>query len=348
LKKENWEEKREGGIMPISKSEKVLVTGGTGFLGAYIIRELVSRGYSVRGIRRKNQLPFFIPPSFFQKVEWVEGDILDIAGLEDAMSGVNAVIHAAAMVSLIAREKSAMFKTNIEGTTNLVNAALAQNMKRLIHVSSVAVLGRSDQGQMLSEGEQWGKINLNTNYAISKYYGEMEVWRAIGEGLNAAIVNPSTIIGYGDWNVSSCAIFKHVYRESPWYTNGVNGFVSVEDAAKAIVLLMESDISGERFILSAENWPFRQLLDTIADGFLKKHPWIEAGNLSAQFAWRFDKIRSMLTGGRPLLTKESARLARDKTYFDNSKILSFFPGFTFKPLRDSLTEACTAYLQCQS
>jgi dihydroflavonol-4-reductase len=331
--------------MTIINNEPVLVTGGSGFLGAYIIRELVEKGYAVRAIRRTDKLPFFIPAPILEKVEWVEGDILDIAGLEESMSGVRNVIHAAAKVSLISRERRSMFKTNIEGTSNLVNLALAQNIKRLIHVSSVAALGNSGKGATLSEGKQWEKISLNTNYAVSKYNGEMEVWRAIGEGLNAAIVNPSTIIGYGDWNISSCAIFRYVYHESPWYTNGINGFVSVKDVAKAIVLLMETDIRGERFVLSGENWSFRQLLDTIADGFSKNHPRWELGPFSAQIAWRLEKLRSAFTGQEPLLTKESARLAQEKTYFDNSKILKYFPGFQFSPLRETLMEACGAYLR---
>jgi dihydroflavonol-4-reductase len=331
--------------MSIRSNEPVLVTGGTGFLGAYIIRELVEKGYRVRSIRRTDKLPFFISPLVLDKVEWIQGDLLDIGAMEEAMEGIQTVIHAAAKVSLISRERKAMFKTNIEGTSNLVNAALAQNIKRLIHVSSVAALGRSELGATLSEGKQWEKISLNSNYAISKYNGEMEVWRAIGEGLNAAIVNPSTIIGYGDWNVSSCAIFKHVYQESPWYTNGINGFISVEDVARAIVLIMETDISGERFVLSSENWSFRQLIDTIADGFSKKHPRWEAGPFSTQIAWRLEKLKSVFTGQPPLITKESARIARSTTYFDHSKMLQYFPEFSFRPLRETLMEACEAYLR---
>jgi dihydroflavonol-4-reductase len=326
-------------------AQSILVTGGTGFLGAYILRELIDKGYDVRAIRRTHKLPQFISQDLLNKVEWVDGDLLDIAGLEENLSGIDTVIHSAAMVSVIIKERKAMFKTNIEGTTNLVNAALAQNVKRLIHVSSVAALGRLDTGGSLSEGKQWEKMNLNTNYAISKYLGEMEVWRAIGEGLNAAIVNPSTIIGYGDWNQSSCAIFKYAFRESPWYTNGTTGFVSVQDVARAVVLIMQSEVSGERFILNSENWSFRQLLNMIADGFSKKHPSREAGPILSQIAWRWEKIKSAFTGRTPLLTKESARMAQGKTYFDNSKMLSYFPDFKFSPIKDSVIEACSAYLQ---
>ena len=326
-------------------STKVFITGGTGFLGAYIIKELVQRNYSVRAIRRSNKLPFFISPDIFNNVEWVDGNILDIITLEEAMDGVDAVIHAAAKISLVPHERKEMFKTNIEGTANVVNAALAQNVKRFIHISSVAALGRTAEGAHVDETRQWQESRLNTNYAISKYHAEIETWRAIGEGLNAVIVNPSTIIGYGNWNNSSCAIFKSVYQELPWYTNGINGFVNVEDAAKAIVLLLESDISGERFILSGDNVSFRELFNTIAGEFGKKHPSREATPLLAEIAWRMEKVKSLFTGKPSVLTKESARIAMSKTYFDNSKIKKHLPDFTFKPLQQTIQQACYAYLK---
>jgi dihydroflavonol-4-reductase len=191
-------------------STKVFITGGTGFLGAYIIKELVQKNYAVRAIRRNSKLPFFIPQHIFDNVEWINGDVLDVIALEEAMDGADTVIHAAAKVSLVAKEKSEMFKTNIEGTANVVNTAIEKNIRRFIHVSSVAALGRNTNGATVNEQQPWEEHILNTNYGISKYSAEMEVWRGIGEGLNAAIVNPSTIIGYGDWNNSSCAIFKTV------------------------------------------------------------------------------------------------------------------------------------------
>ncbi len=186
----------------IGFEKKILVTGGTGFLGAYIIRELVLRNYTVTAIRRSDRFPFFISKEILDRVHWVQGDILDPVLMEEAMTGMDAVIHAAAKVSYRSGEQKEIFQTNINGTTTVVNAALAQQVPRFIHISSVAALGRKEQEELVSEGEQWEENNLSTSYAISKYQGEMEVWRAIGEGLKAVIMNPSTIIGYGDWNDS--------------------------------------------------------------------------------------------------------------------------------------------------
>jgi dihydroflavonol-4-reductase len=324
---------------------RVFVTGGTGFLGAYIIRELVAKQYRVTALRRSSKLPFFIPAPVLEQVQWVEGDILDVPGLEDAMQGCDAVVHAAAKVSFVSTDQNALYKTNIEGTSNVVNTALEKGIKRLLYVSSVAVLGRSMHGATVNEGNQWADIKLDTSYARSKYHAEMEVWRAIGEGLNAVIVNPSTVLGFGDWNSSSCAIFKNVYEEFPWYTNGENGFVDVEDIARAVVRLMQEPISQERFILSASTLSFRELLDLIADGLSKKHPSREATPLLAAMAWRLEKIKTLFTGSPSLLTQETARVARGKTYFDNSKILKYLPDFTFTPIAQTIKRSCAAYLE---
>ena len=272
------------------------------------------------------------------------GDILDVVGLEEAMQGMDLVIHAAAMVSFLPQERRELFKTNIEGTANVVNTALAQHIRRLVYVSSVAALGRGANGAEVDEGKQWQDSQFNTRYAISKYLAEMEVWRAIGEGLEAIIVNPSTILGFGDWNGSSCTIFKMVYENFSWYTNGVNGFVDVEDVARAIRLLLESGISGERFILSGENWSFRDLFNCIADGFGKKHPNREATPLLSQLAWRMEKVKSFLTNTKPLLSKETALIGQTKTYFTHRKIENQLPDFRFTPLRESIQKACEAYL----
>ncbi len=305
----------------------------------------MQKGYAVRAIRRSNQLPFFIPATVFSQVEWVDGDILDTAVLETAMEGIDAVIHSAAKVSFVAADHLSMLKTNIEGTANVVNAALLKNVKRFVHISSVAALGRTNNGETVTEKKQWEDSNINTQYAISKYNAEMEVWRGIGEGLNAVMLNPSTILGYGDWNNSSCAIFKNAYNEFPWYTNGVNGFVAVEDVARAAVLLMENGISNERFIVNGDNWSFRQLFTTMATAFGKKPPHREATPRLAAIAWRLEKLKTLVTGRPSLLTKESARIAQTTTYFNNSKICSALPGFTFTPLEQCVKNACNHYLQ---
>ena len=295
-------------------------------------------------MRGNKSLPFYISPKVFEKVEWIEGDILDVVALGDAMVGMDAVIHAAAKVSFQSSERSEMFKINIEGTANVVNLALETGITKVLYVSSVAALGRTKNGDTVTEEKKWEENPMNTNYALSKYHAEMEVWRGMGEGLNVTVVNPSTILGYGDWNNSSCAIFKNVYNEFPWYTGGVNGFVDVEDVARAIVLLLGTESSGERYILSGENWTFRELFNQIARGFNKKLPSRKATPLLAEIAWRFEKIKSLFTGKTALLTRESARSSQTRTYFNTNNIKSKLPGFNFTPLSESINKACKSYL----
>jgi dihydroflavonol-4-reductase len=325
-------------------SKKVLVTGGTGFLGAYILLELIQKGYSVRATRRSQQLPFYIPGHILSQVEWVTGDVLDIVSLHEAMQDIDAVIHSAGKVSFLSKDKAALYKINVEGTANVVNAAIEMNVPRFVHISSVAAIGRNAKGETVTEGKKWQQGKYNTPYAVSKYHAEMEVWRGAAEGLNAVAINPSTILGYGDWSNSSCAIFKSVYNEFPWYTTGINGFVDVEDVARAVVLIMESEVSGERFIVNNDNWSFQQMLNTIADGFGKKRPHKEATPLLGALAWRLEKIKSLFSGKKPLLTRHSARVAHSKTYFDNGKILQALPQFSFTPLQQSIEKACKLYL----
>jgi nucleoside-diphosphate-sugar epimerase len=323
---------------------KILITGGTGFLGAYIIQELVEQGYAVRAIRRSQKLPFFIPAAILDRVEWVNGDILDVVSLDEALEGIDTVIHAAAKVSFDPKEKKELFNVNIDGTANMVNMALEKNVRRFVHISSVAALGRTASGDTVTEKKKWQASKLNTQYAISKYHAEREVWRGMGEGLDVVVLNPSTILGYGDWNTSSCAIFKNSFKEFPWYTNGVNGFVDVRDVARAAVLLMKSGISAERFIVNADNWSFRQLLNTIAEGFHKKLPTREATPLLGEVAWRLEKLKSLFSGKKPLLTQQSARVAQSKTYFEHHKLVQALPGFSFTPLTHSIKKACENYL----
>lgn len=328
-----------------TKSKTVLVTGGTGFLGSYIIKELVEKGYAVKAIKRESsKIPFYISPSIFEKITWLQGDILDVMSLDDAMNDVDVVIHSAGMVSFTKAERKKMYRINVDGTANVVNMAIEKNIARFIHVSSVAAIGRTKTGGHVDETKKWEKSSVNTHYAISKHRAEIEVWRGIGEGLHAVIVNPSTILGYGDWNATSCRVFKTFYDEFPWYSTGTNGFVDIEDVARATVMLMETDIAEERFIINGDNWKFEQLFNTIAADFGKKGPGKKVTPFLGQLAWRIEKLKSLFTGKKPLLTKETARLAQSNTLFDNAKLLKALPGFSFTPLQESIKNACNKYL----
>lgn len=326
-------------------ANRVLVTGGTGFLGAYVLKNLVEKGIPARAIRRSVKTPFFIPEEITRQIEWVEGDVLDTVLLQDAMQDVTAVIHSAAIVSFHSKDRHLMRQVNIEGTANVVNSAVENGVKRLVHVSSVAALGRKKIAEKVSENRKWEEHKHNTYYGITKHKAELEVWRGLAEGLEGVIVNPGTILGFGNWHQSSCAIFKNAYKEFPWYTKGINGFVGVEDAAEAIVQLLQSTISGKRFIINGANISFQCLFNLIADGFGKQKPHREATVFLGGIAWRLEALKSLLFGKKALLTRETARVAHSRTEFDNSALLGALPGFQYTPIETVIENACKKYLQ---
>jgi nucleoside-diphosphate-sugar epimerase len=328
---------------PAPGISSVLVTGGTGFVGAYIIRDLVKSGYKVKALRRNMNVPLFIDPAVMDKVEWFHCDVLDILGLYEAMQDIDAVIHSAAIVSFDSADRETLLSTNIEGTANVVNAALDSKISRFIYVSSVAAIGKSLKGEVIRESTKWQENKYTTAYALSKHHAEMHVWRAIAEGLNAVIVNPSTVLGYGDWNASSSRLFKNAYEGFRWFPGGSTGFVDVEDVSAAILRLLTTNIHSERFILNADTWSYKKLFDTIAEAFGKKGPSMKATKLMAAMAWRLEKVLSLVTRKKPLLSRETALISQTNNVYDNSKILAALPGFAFRRLDETIVRACEQY-----
>ena len=192
---------------------------------------------------------------------------------------------------------------------------------------------------------KWENNSVQTHYARSKFKAELQAWRGFAEGLEGLILNPSTILGYGDWNSGSCRLFKQVHEGFPWYTEGINGFVDVRDVAHATRLALESTISEQRYILCAENWRFREVQQAMADGFGVKGPTRKATPFLLGLAWRIAACKGWLTGKPELLSKESARVGVSRTQFDNKKFLAAFPTFKYRPVRQTIQEACQQYQQ---
>lgn len=323
----------------------IFVTGGTGFLGSYILQELVNQGKIVRALRRKKSFPAYLPASIADKISWVEGDILDTAGLLDQLDGCNQIIHAAGLVSFQPADKKELFKINIEGTANCVNAAIETGITDFIYISSVGALGRSPGSGLMDEEKKWEDHTNQSNYGSSKYFGEMEVWRGMGEELSTLIVNPCTQLGYGDWNETSCSLFKSAYEGIEWCPRGTNGFADVRDTAQAIVALIDTGVRNERFIISAENRSYQEIFNWMASGFGKKHPSKMAGPFITGLAWRMEKMKSVFTGKKPRLTRETAAIGNHLSAYDNSKLLRTLPSFRFRSLEESIAKACEQYLK---
>jgi len=314
----------------------VLVTGGTGLVGSYLIKALLDAGTPVRALCRRPYEGFVLTPEACGRVEWIEGDVMDIVSLESAMEDIQQVYHCAAIVSFNPKQALGLFKVNTEGTANVVNAALEKGVKKMVYVSSVAALGRLKEDTLIDESSQWSEETNNSLYGKSKYYGEMEVWRGIAEGLEAVIVNPTIILGAGDWGKGSAALFKSAYDEFPWYTEGVSGFIDVRDVASAMIRLMDSPLHAERFLLNGDNWTYRQLFTSMAGAFGKRSPHKKVTPLVGEIVWRMEKVKGLFTGKDPLVTRETARTAQAVTRFDARKIEASLPGFRFTPLEDSI------------
>lgn len=318
------------------QQKNILVTGASGLLGSHLVKLLVQQGRNVTAIYR-NSIPVF---ECADKIKWIQGDILDVVSLEEALENIQLVYHCAGYVSFNPNEKELLYKINVEGTANVVNACIEAGVDKLVHVSSVSALGRIREHGPVSEKMNWTPETSNSEYGRTKYLAEMEVWRGVGEGLDAVAVNPTIILGASDWSKGSTALFKNVYNEFPWYTEGVTGFVDALDVARAMILLAENETEPERYIISAENITYKNLFNLIAKGFQKKEPSKKVTPFVAASVWRLEKIKSFFTGKSPLITKETSRTARAKVYFDNGKLLKKFPDFHYTPMEETVQRIC--------
>lgn len=319
----------------------VLVTGASGFLGQHLLHRLLSENVAVRALYHNNA-----PDKIQQQlpnVSWRQCDLLDVFQVTEAFENITEVYHCAAKVSFEAADKYLIQKVNADSTANVVNAALEANVRKLVFVSSIATLGRGNLNKPLTEDDFWEESKNNTAYARSKYLSEMEVWRAMAEGLNAVIVNPAIILGVGKWDEGSAKLMKVADGEFPFYTEGINGWVSVKDVAMVMVLLMKSDIKEERFILSEGNHSYKEIFTLMANALGKKPPHIKAPKMATGLLWRWNALRKLVTGKSATVTKETTRTAQIKCYYNNEKLLCALPDFSYTPIEETIKEMAVVF-----
>ena len=309
----------------------VLVTGGTGLVGAHLLLHLVENGDIVRAIYRnitsikKTKALFLLykKESLFEKIEWVQADITDVPALEMAFENVKYVYHCAALISFDPKDEDLLRKTNIEGTANIVNYCVAKTVKKLCYISSIAALGDLKENEkIITEEAEWNPEKQHSDYAISKYGAEMEIWRGQQEGLDTVIVNPGIIIGPGFLEQGSGILFKKVANGLAFYTKGVTGFIAVPDVVQITIQLMKNEYSNERFTLIAENLIFQDLLNTMADSMNVKRPYIHASPLLMNLFSKMDWFVSNVFGQKRKLDRASARASYSKNWYSNEKISS--------------------------
>ena len=307
----------------------VLVTGGTGLVGAHLLLHLIENGESVRAIYRnlksiqktKDLFSLYKKEVLFEKIDWIQADIIDVPSLEMAFGKVEYVYHCAAVISFDPKDEDLLRKTNIEGTANIVNFCIAKAVKKLCFVSTIAALGDLKENEkIITEAAEWNPEKPHSDYAISKYGAEMEIWRGQQEGLESVIINPGVIIGPGFWEQGSGLLFKKVANGLSFYTKGITGFIAVPDVVEIAVKLMKSHHSNERYILVSENIDFRDLLNSIANSLNVKRPFLHASPLLVNIAYRMDWFISNILGLKRRLDRATAKASYTKNQYSNEKI----------------------------
>ncbi|KAA3620667.1 MAG: NAD-dependent epimerase/dehydratase family protein [Flavobacterium sp.] len=311
----------------------VLVTGGTGLVGSHLLYFLLKKGVAVRAIHRKSSklesvrkvFQYYTEEadSLFNAIDWMEADVTDIPALIRAFEGVTHVYHSAAYISFNPRHFQKLKKSNIEGTANIVNLCIENNISKLCHVSSIATLGSTTDGSLIDEQVAWNPEANNSVYAITKYGAEMEVWRGTQEGVDAVILNPALIMGSGHWSSSSGVILKMVANGTKYYTSGGVAIVDVQDVVKAMIMLMESEIKNEQFILAGENFSYKELLSKLANALEVKPPFKFIPKWKLDLVRRLDWLSARLTGSRRRLLKATVNSMYNESYFDGGKITRF-------------------------
>ncbi len=336
----------------------IFVSGGTGLVGAHLLFELVNKEKPVKALKRPSSNLNWIRKIFsyysedyenlFSKIEWIEGDLLDYFSLEDALQGVHTVYHCAAMVSFHGDDRDAMMTNNVKGTANLIDAALHNHVKRFCHVSSIAALGKTQDGSQINEETYWTPSKRKSAYSFSKFFSEMEVWRGIEEGLEAVIVNPSIIIGPGNWDIGSPKLFQTISKGLKYYTKGITGFVDVRDVVKAMILLSEDPnfekIKNQRFILNAGNISYQEFFNQIADSLNCPRPKNFASDIKLQIAWRMARTASFFTGKPPIITREAVSGTNTDSHYSGDKITRTI-GFQYQELNQSIAEIAGIFLK---
>lgn len=319
----------------------ILVTGASGFLGSHLVKYLSAKGQPVRALYNKHA------PSEELKslpnISWARYDLLDIYEVEEMMKGITEVYHCAAIVSFNPDKADDILHFNAESTANIVNQALQQGIRKMVHVSSVAAIGRTKAKREITEEEEWEESKYNSIYGKSKYAAELEVWRGIGEGLNAAIINPTIILGAGNWDEGSAGLMKMVYNEFPFYTTGITGWVDVEDVVRIMYMLMQSDVSAERFILSSGNEAYKDVFTMMAKELGKKPPHIKASPLLTGLIWRWFTLLRIMGRKKNLITKETAANAQNVSLYNNTKLTGYFPNFTYTPLSATIQRMAQSF-----
>lgn len=329
----------------------ILITGATGLVGCHLLLKLLHNDKQVRALHRTSSdldrvlrvFSYYTDDSqlLFDKVQWREADLMDLAELDAAFQDVKQVYHCAALISFDPADKERLYDTNVVGTTNIVNFCVQYGIEKLCHVSSIAALGDAYEYEIINESVDWDERTIS-NYAITKHKAEMEVWRGTQEGVPAVIVNPGIIIGPGFWHTGSGTLFKMVAKGQKWYPPGGTGIVTINDVIKAMTDLMVSDIQNERFILVNKNMSYKEIFSMIAREFSKPAPVRELKLWQLRVLLPLDWARAKLLGKSRRLTKDNIRSVSRRKVYDGQKIVNAL-SFTYELISEAVYFGCLKF-----
>lgn len=334
----------------------VLVTGGTGLVGSHLLYQLTKNNETIRAIYRSEPTLDAVKHVFgyytndvdilFSKIEWIKADITDIPSLISTFKNVTNVYHCAALISFDPKDYNNLLAINIEGTANIVNLCISNNIKKLCYVSSIATIGEATMSaNLIAENTYWNPEVEHSDYAITKYGAEMEVWRASQEGLDVIIVNPGIILGPGFWNTGSGSLFKRIYKHrNQFSTKGVTGYVDVIDVVNAMVSLMKSSFKNERYILVTENISFHLFFNKVASALQVKISNKIASKTLLIIAYKMDWLRSLITRKHSKFTRQIANSTLKTSRYNHSKIKNAI-AFEFIDIDSSIKINANYFLQ---
>lgn len=315
---------------------KVLVTGATGMVGSELTRQLLDEGAAVRILRRTSS-SLDLLGSAATEVEHAIGDIRDYESVARAMKGVDHVYHTAGFIGFGGRREYEQLRAiNVEGTANVVNAALRSDVVRLVHTSSMAAFGRPERPHgMIDEGAAWTPSRQNSRYAESKYEAELEVHRGVAEGLDAVIVNPSLIFGIGKPGENTREIVEKVRRgRFPGIPVGGTNVVDVRDVARGHRLAMLHGRTGERYFLGGENLSWESILQILADALNVAPPSRHVPpTLAMGIAWVMEAVAA-LSRSRALISRETVRTANRFYRYSNRRAVEELE-WSFRPFAET-------------
>jgi len=320
--------------------KNVLVTGGTGFLGSNLTSALLNEGCNVRILRRAGS---DLKALGTLQVEHVIGDVRDIDSLRSATRGCDTVFHTAALISYWRRERQLMHEVNVLGTRNVAQACLENGVRRLVHTSSTAAVGFPENGSLADETIRFNWEPYDVGYRNSKHHAEKEILRAVKQGLDAVMVNPTVIIGPRDIHFHGGQLIRDIYKKKIfYYVRGGMSVVYVDDVVRGHLQAARLGRTGERYILSGENLSHREIISTIAsvvggiDPFFRMpQGFVTAVAASAEAVAR-------ILNRRPWVTRELLAGSNLNYHFSCRKAQEEL-GYTFTPFREAVEKTFAWY-----